>query len=172
MAVRRIVQAAEAKGPADEDLMLRTSTELAQWDTDEALAVIIDLLDTKRHFEALCVGLAATQIGSSLRIAVVQSTRGDLVMINPQVLASSGKKDVKRESCMSIWGFTAPVERREKVEISYTDEHGVSQIERFAGFTARVIQHEVDHLDGILFSSRANQPLTTTDIFEGRSPDG
>lgn len=121
--------------------------------------------------QPLCVGLAANQIGQNLRIAVVERPdKEPLVLLNPTIVSASGKKDKKRESCMSVWGLTAEVERRTKVRVAYQDLDLAPHEETFEGFLARVVQHEIDHLVGVLYVDVAVTPTVPTNIFDGYSP--
>lgn len=122
----------------------------------EAGEVAADLLDT---MDALghCVGLAAPQLGHPSRIVVVDvsahpkapENNGRLVLVNPKIVAASGS-EVGREGCLSIPDLTANVRRATAVTV----EHAGGTVDP-AGFEARCIQHEVDHLDGILIFQRA-----------------
>ncbi len=117
------------------------------------------------------VGLAAPQIGKSLRIFIAKPTDKSevLVFINPQILQKSSKVDyVKRskkdaskkstkkklEGCLSLPTIWGPVLRSSSVTISYLDEHGKSHEKKFSDFLATIVQHEMDHLNGILFPKR------------------
>ncbi len=118
-------------------------------------AVVADLLDTMRSF-GHCVGIAAPQIGDSVRVAVVDCTghpkapdaHGELVLVNPVIVAASGS-EVGREGCLSIPAFTANVRRATEITV---EADGLRLDAR--GFEARAIQHEIDHLDGLLFLDR------------------
>jgi peptide deformylase len=130
---------------------------------DDALAQLVaDLLDTMRASPG-CVGLAAPQIGVSRRVAVIdlrghkkaRVNHGELVLVNP-VIEARGSSDVAREGCMSVPHFTGDVSRATALTLAWQDAHGVSFRDGFSGFEARAVQHEVDHLDGLLFLDRAN----------------
>ena len=118
-------------------------------------AVIADLLDTMRSF-GHCVGIAAPQIGESVRVAVVDvtghrkatSSHGELILVNPVITASSGS-EVGREGCLSIPELTGNVRRATLVTV---EAEGLRLDAE--GFEARAIQHEIDHLDGLLFLDR------------------
>ena len=75
----------------------------------------------------------------------------DLILINPEIISLTGKKDVKRESCMSVWGEQGEVQRRSKLKIKYRDTNFEEQFLQCDGFLSRAIQHELDHLQGILY---------------------
>jgi peptide deformylase len=124
----------------------------------EAEQVIRDLVDTMRSLPR-CVGLAAPQIGEPVRVAVVNVSshpavlahNGLLVLVNPLVTASQGR-EVGREGCQSLPGITADVARAKRLTVS-TQAHPGQQIWS-TGFEARAIQHELDHLDGVLILDR------------------
>jgi peptide deformylase len=156
MTVRLLVQAT-LNGATAIGGSLTEPTRVAELDDNELHQLIEDLRDTMWHHE-ICVGLAAPQIGDQRRVAVVNPIRKsrdeDIVLINPTILSVSGKKDTKRESCMSVWGMQGDVERRSRVEVRFTQTDGSSATHKYEGFIARVVQHEVDHLDGVLYVAR------------------
>jgi peptide deformylase len=112
------------------------------------------------------VGLAAPQIGKSLQIFVVNYKNLSRVIINPEVIEvsktqkvnepasskkkSRGKKEIL-EGCLSLPHYYGPIKRADKIKIKYLNEKGQEQTEEFSGFNAQIIQHEIDHLNGILF---------------------
>ena len=102
-------------------------------------------------------GLAAPQIGVNLRMLIFAYERGGKILkvINPKILARSEKTVVMNEGCFSVQDMDGPVfadvERPESVVAEWADERGCAHKKELSGFAARVIQHEVDHLDGILF---------------------
>lgn len=127
---------------------------------DEALrrmvADIQETMDSASH----CVGLAATQVGIAARIAVVDCSRrpkvenhGRLILINPEIKTWEGVA-VGREGCLSVPDYTGNVIRAERVDVHWYDEHGAEHEARLEGFEARAVQHEVDHLNGLLFLDR------------------
>jgi peptide deformylase len=127
-------------------------------------ALVEDLVDTMRSF-GRCVGIAAPQIGVDARVCVVDCTghpkapgaSGRLVLINP-VLTLGDETEVGREGCLSIPDLTGNVRRALTVS--------VDGLGTFAGFEARAIQHEVDHLDGLLFLDRV---VSASDVFARKS---
>ena len=128
---------------------------------DDALAQLVtDLLDTMRASPG-CVGLAAPQIGVSQRVAVIDLrghkkapvNHGELVVVNP-VIESRGEVDLAREGCMSVPDFTGDVSRATSLVLAWQDATGASHRDPFTGFEARAVQHELDHLDGLLFLDR------------------
>ena len=112
-----------------------------------------------------CVGLAATQLGEMVRMVVVDVTghkkatvsNGRLVLVNPRIVVATGA-EVGREGCLSIPELTANVRRATTIEVASAD--GTVRSE---GFEARCLQHELDHLDGVLFLDRVDS--LTADVF-------
>jgi peptide deformylase len=101
------------------------------------------------------VGLAAPQVGSDLRICTIQADDKTYVLINPKIKSSSRKKDIFEEGCLSFPGKFFPVERPIKVKVQARDSEGKKVKIKADGLFARVLQHEIDHLDGILVIDRA-----------------
>ena len=110
--------------------------------------IAIDLLDTLKHNEDACVGMAANMIGISKRIIAVNMGLINVAMFNPVIIDKSGPYDTE-ESCLSLTG-SRPVTRYEEIEVEYEDMQFNKQKRRFTGWTAQIIQHEIDHCDGIL----------------------
>lgn len=121
---------------------------------DERIAGIADEMVETMH-EKDGIGLAAPQVGISLRLIVVDITPIDRnahprVFVNPEILETWGEISME-EGCLSIPGVTEEVSRPEGVVLKYQEITGEEKEERFEGWDARVIQHEIDHLNGILF---------------------
>lgn len=174
MAIRTILQSKISGGTEQDDLFLRNPATPIEKITEEVQQIIVDLRDTLWAYP-FSVGLSAPQIGQSYAISVINPTRespeNDQILINPKIISTSGKKDRKRESCMSVWGEMGEVERRDKVVIEFRDEDfNLKQI-TFTNFESRVIQHEIDHLNGILFSDKLinDSALQHADFFDNYS---
>lgn len=171
MAIKEILQVCQSKGSSNDDKFLKTITTSVKQVDDDILEVITDLRDTL-HAYPFCIGLSAPQIGEPYAISILNFNHDnrdkDIILINPRVISLSGKKDKKRESCMSVWGYMGEVERREKVEIEYYDINLHIHIEKFEGFSARAIQHEIDHLNGIVYIDKltSNSSLIKADFFD------
>lgn len=116
---------------------------------EEAQEIITDLLDTAYHHIDTCAGLAAPQIGVNKRVVVVRTGNTFFPMINPVVVKKTGKKFVNHEGCLSLDGVRA-VERFPSILVGYIDKSGKRCTKSFNGTTAIIIQHETDHLNGIL----------------------
>lgn len=124
--------------------------------TDATKELIGDLFDTM--YEARGVGLAAPQVGILRRICVVDVMDDDpIVLINPEVVESSGEQ-TDDEGCLSVPGKVAEVTRPEYVKVSSLDMDMNPVTYEGEGLRARAILHEMDHLDGILYGERANEP--------------
>jgi peptide deformylase len=127
---------------------------------DTARALAVDLLDTMRASPA-CVGLAAPQIGVSLRAVAVdvtghnkaRSCHGEVVLFNPEVLLAHGPI-TGREGCMSVPDLTGDVARATTLVVRGLTPEGVERVLQVDAFEARAFQHELDHLDGLLFLDR------------------
>lgn len=174
MAVRPIVQ--RGAGP-DAGVLLSEAAPVAVID-QFVLDVVRDLQDTL-HAHKIAVGLAAPQIGTPLRIAVINlKTEGeaDIVLINPEIVSTSGKQDKKKESCMSLRNKRGDVIRRSKLEARYLDMSGTERTISATGFLARVLAHEIDHLGGVLYDKRmapnANLETVDFDDWERKSTGG
>ena len=120
-----------------------------QVSVEEAQEIITDLLDTAGHHIDECAGLAAPQIGVHKRVVVIRNGNTFFPMINPVVVKKSGKKFVNHEGCLSLEG-TRAVERYSSVLVGYLDKSGKRITKTFNGILAIIVQHETDHLNGVL----------------------
>jgi peptide deformylase len=148
------------------------ASPLESAEADEAQRVVADLVDTMQAHER-CVGLAAPQIGELVRIVVVDVSRhpkgasenGLLELVNP-VLVNAEGDEIGREGCLSIPDLTANVRRATDVVVEGLVRRGGTRVVEASGFEARCLQHELDHLDGILFLDRVES--FSTDVFARR----
>ena len=115
---------------------------------DEVRRFIADLFETM--YAARGVGLAANQVGVARRVAVVDAEGEKLVLVNPRILEASGK-DSAEEGCLSIPDVYAEVTRPNRIVLEALDQDGRLYRRELEGLPARAVQHEIDHLDGILF---------------------
>lgn len=172
MPIRTIFQSGQSAehGPTT-DYIFSSARKVEESTLDAAVKIAADLKDTMRNFD-FCVGLAANQINSPLAVCVVKIVDEDssLVMVNPRVIQLSGKKDKKRESCMSVWGWAGEVERRANVEVEYCDLELQIHSSRFSGYQARIVQHEIDHLEGRLYTDRLSSQMVPAPFFDSRTP--
>ena len=117
--------------------------------TQEDLQVAQDLLDTLAAHRQTCVGMAANMIGVCKNIIVFDNDGTDMVMLNPVIVKRSGEYETE-ESCLSLLGGPRKTKRYRKIKVQYQTTELQTRLKTFEGWTAQIIQHEVDHLDGIL----------------------
>lgn len=132
--------------------------------SEELQTLIENMWETMYH--ASGVGLAAPQVGHSIRVFVVDTEQVKLeeglergikkVFINPEKIEETGTEYAYEEGCLSIPDIRADVNRKEKIKLKYLDENFKEHTEIFEGTNARVIQHEYDHLEGVLFIEKIN----------------
>lgn len=157
--------------------ILNTKCEKVAEINGEIKELITDLLDTlTAQTNPQGTGLAAPQIGVSKRVCIVRrwdrseddkETYRDYVLINPEILGASSATDIMWEACLSIPDLFGKVMRNKRVRVSALNENGEEIKIKASGFFARVIQHEVDHLDGILFNSKIiGESLTEAQLDE------
>jgi peptide deformylase len=154
-------------------VLKQVARALAPAEGDVARRVARDLLDTMREHDR-CVGLAAPQLGELVRLVAVdvsehpraQTHHGLIVLVNPRVALASGS-EVAREGCLSIPELTANVRRATDIVVEGVTPDGKRCTVASEGFEARCLQHEIDHLDGILFLDRVES--LTTDVFRRKT---
>ena len=129
----------------DKRVFLSRPSDLAST-ADEA--VCDDLLDTLEFHRDRCVGMAANMIGVRKRIIVFDDSGKQRVMLNPEIVESEGEYEAE-EGCLSLEGVRK-TRRYQLITVLYRDRDFAEHKERFAGFTAQIIQHEIDHCNGIL----------------------
>jgi peptide deformylase len=138
------------------------SLPVTQFDTPELKALLQDMRDTMAHLNG--AGLAAPQIGVGLRVVIFGVTSNprypdvepvpETVLINPVLTPLSNEMEEGWEGCLSVPGMRGWVPRHAKLKYSGYDERGERFVREVSGFHARVVQHEVDHLDGVLYPMR------------------
>ena len=114
--------------------------------------LILDMLETMKANQGM--GLAANQVGKSLRLCVVKYERKTYVLINPQITSKSWGKEIAEEGCLSFPGQFIPIKRSKKIKLTAKDRQGKDITLKAEGLLARAFQQEIDHLDGILFIER------------------
>lgn len=128
----------------DEDFL----SQRAEAATEEDLAVAQDLLDTLAAHRDGCVGMAANMIGVNKRIIAFDREGAYMVMFNPEIVKKSGPYEAE-EGCLSLSG-TRRVRRWQSVKVQYQNEKFQLRFKTFTGWTAEIIQHEIDHCEGVL----------------------
>ena len=134
--------------------ILRKQAAAVERVDDPLRRLMDDMLATM--YDAPGVGLAAPQIGISRRLIVMDPTKDEeekapLVMVNPKLLERSDELRLHEEGCLSIPDFTAEIERPHRVRVAFIDREGKAQETELEGIWATVVQHEIDHLEGMLF---------------------
>lgn len=116
--------------------------------TLEDLAVAQDLLDTLTAHKAGCVGMAANMIGVCKRIIAFDNEGKYMVMFNPEIIKKSGPYEAE-EGCLSLTGIRK-AKRWQSIKVQYQNEQFQTRFKTFTGWTAQIIQHEIDHCEGVL----------------------
>lgn len=136
----------------DGDPVLRKIARPVREVDDKIAKLLKNMAETMYHANG--VGLAAPQVGISKRVIVVDVGEGLYSLVNPEITAKSGAQDGP-EGCLSVPGMTGDVLRANRITVDAQNEKGEPVTIEAEGFFARAIQHEIDHLDGILFTDKA-----------------
>ncbi len=152
MAIRNIVKIG--------DDVLRKTCKPIDTITKRIQILIDDMIDTM--YEANGVGLAAPQVGVLRRLCVIDVGDGPVVMINPVIVKTEGEQ-VGTEGCLSIPGKQGTVRRPMKVTATAMDQNGEVQVYEAEGLFARAICHELDHLDGVVYTDKVEGDIETGD---------
>ena len=126
--------------------MLSEKAEIA---TKDDISIANDLLETLISHKDGCVGMAANMIGENKRIIAFDNDGEYMVMFNPEIIKMSDPYETK-EGCLSLLGGPRPCKRYKKIKVRWQNEDFKERIKNFDGFTAQIIQHEIDHCNGIL----------------------
>ena len=129
----------------DPMFLAQKSTEATFMDLQTAK----DLLDTLAANRAGCVGLAANMIGVKKRIIVFDNNGTDMAMLNPEIIEKSGEYETE-EGCLSLLGGPRKTKRYQKIKVRYQNLELQTRLKTFTGWPAQIIQHEIDHCNGIL----------------------
>lgn len=117
--------------------------------TADDLAIAQDLLDTLTAHRETCVGMAANMIGEHKRIIVFDHEGTYMTMLNPEILSQSQPYHTE-ESCLSLLGGPRPTRRYQRIKVRYQNLDLQVRLKTFTGWTAQIIQHEIDHCNGVL----------------------
>ena len=136
------------------DPILRKKSEILETVDDELRALLDDMLETM--YAAPGIGLAAVQVGILKRLIVIdiskdKEKKNPLFLINPEIISLSKKTSVHEEGCLSLPGHFAEIERPAECQVKFIDYNGKEKELKAKGLLATCIQHEVDHLNGVLF---------------------
>ena len=152
------------------DPILKKKAQIVEKTYPDLKSLISDMFETMYH--ASGVGLAAPQIGKSIRLFIIDTSAFDnkdfeessgfktatlkKVFINPEIINESGEAKPFEEGCLSIPNVREIINRKSEIKLSYFDENFVCHQESFNGIIARVIQHEYDHIEGVLFTDKVS----------------
>lgn len=123
-------------------------SQKAETATPDDIQIASDLLETLEHHKDGCVGMAANMIGIQKRIIVFDNEGTYMVMFNPEIIKKSGPYDAE-EGCLSLTG-TRPAKRWKTIKVRWQNEMFQERLKTFTGWTAQIIQHEIDHCEGII----------------------
>jgi len=146
MTIRKII--------IEPDIILRKKSLTLEKVDDDLRELMDDMLETM--YAAPGIGLAGVQIGILKRLIVIDVSKDNekkspLFLINPEIISKSRNTSIYEEGCLSLPGYFAEIERPAECQIEYIDYHGKKKEMKASGLLATCIQHEVDHLNGILF---------------------
>lgn len=151
----------------EKDSVLKKRSRPVTEINDRILTLLDDMAETMRHAEG--VGLAAVQVGVLRRVVVVECVPGQLIeLINPVIVESSGLQRT-REGCLSLPGKCGITERPMKVTVEALNREGKPFRVSGTGLLAKAFCHEIDHLDGVLYSDVAKKMLTPEEIRAGEA---
>lgn len=128
-----------------DEKFLAQKAELA---TEQDINIAQDLLETLEHHKAGCVGMAANMIGVNKRIIAFDNEGTHMVMFNPEIVKKSEAYQTE-EGCLSLTGVR-PTKRWKSIKVKYQNDKFQVRFKTFTGWTAQIIQHEIDHCDGII----------------------
>ncbi len=152
MAYRYVVQVGD-------EVLRQKSMEVRKFD-ERLFALLDDMKETLKKENG--AGLAAPQIGVSLRVVVIDLEEGYFEMVNPKILSTKGEQ-TGAEGCLSVKGKCGIVTRPEKVKAEYRDRQGRKHTVTGTGLFARCMCHEFDHLDGVLYIDKAEEVYDETE---------
>ncbi len=153
MAIRKIVT-------APNEVLRKKAKKITNFD-DDLKILIDDMIETMR--EAPGVGLAAPQVGVSQRVVVIEYAEDEnkrpklYVLVNPEIIKPSEEKEFGIEGCLSLPGLVGEVERHESITVKALNRFGKPTKYKPSGWLARIFQHEIDHLEGVLYPDLATR---------------
>ena len=136
--------------------ILRKKSKEVKEITPEIKQLAQDLIETMLKSEPEGIGLAAPQVGVSKRIIAVATESGPAVLVNPKIIHKSREKEVMEEGCLSLPNIWLDIKRPKEVEVEALDINAKKIKIRTDGVFAKILQHEIDHIDGILIIDRVN----------------
>lgn len=137
--------------------ILSTPTQLFNFDNTfiNPNSLAVELMKVMNDNKA--VGIAANQIGKPYSVLAIKGYPENFVMFNPKIVNVSEETEIMEEACLSFPGVSVKIKRPKDIRVRFQMPSGYTETKTFNGLTARTIQHEIDHLNGILFINRANR---------------
>jgi peptide deformylase len=135
------------------NLLRQRAKKIKSIQEPEIQELIFDMLETMEK-SGNALGLAAPQVGKLVRLCVIKLEGKTHVLINPEIKSKSWKKEIAEEGCLSFPGQFIPIKRHKKVTVKVLDKEGQEITLKTEGLLSKALQHEIDHLDGILFIDR------------------
>lgn len=135
------------------DILRKKTDKIKDPKDPEIKRLILDMLETMKE-NGNALGLAAPQVGSSVRLCIIRLDSKNYILINPEIKSKSIRKEIMEEGCLSFPGEYLPIKRHKKVKVKALDRKGNEIIIKADGILSRALQHEIDHLDGMLFIDR------------------
>lgn len=132
------------------DFLRKKTKKIKDPQAPEIQELILDMLETMEN-KGNALGLAAPQVGSSVKLCMVKISGKTHILINPKIKRKSWKKEITEEGCLSFPGKFIPIKRHKKVTVASLDKNGKKLVIKADGLLSRALQHEIDHLDGVLF---------------------
>lgn len=130
--------------------ILRAKSKAVGAVSKKILKFAADMIDTLKGEEGL--GLAAPQVGENVRVIIVKIEKSHVVMVNPEITMKSFETEIREEGCLSLPKQYYDIERSKEITVKFVDLKGKRQTLNLLDLSARVVQHETDHLDGILMT--------------------
>lgn len=137
------------------DAILRKDAKEVEKINDEIKNLILDMTEIMQKYDG--AGLAAPQVGISKRIIIANDGKEDLAIINPKIIKKSWRKQKDKEGCLSLPGLEVEISRSKKIIVSGIDYSGKKIRIDAKNLMARILQHEIDHLNGILIIDKLNK---------------
>lgn len=135
------------------DVLRKKTARIKDPQSPDVKSLILDMLETMDD-NGNALGLAAPQVGQSVRLCIIKLDGKTHILINPKITYKSWKKEAGEEGCLSFPGKFIPVKRHKKVTVKAQDKDGKKITLKVDGLFSRALQHEIDHLDGVLFIDR------------------
>lgn len=133
-----------------DEVLSQKAKEIQDPKAKEIQSLVFDMLETMED-NGNALGLAAPQVGFSVRLCIIKLEGKTHILINPKITSRSWKKEISEEGCLSFPGKFIPVKRHARVSVKALDKNGQAVTLKAEGILSRALQHEIDHLDGILF---------------------